>query len=206
MTKTLSRRKAIHSVVGLGALAGLVSARLHHERAPLPGDRVRPPGALDEGAFLDACVRCGLCVQACPYDTLRLADLGDAVPAGTPYFVARENPCRMCEDIPCAVACPTGALRPGLTDIRDADMGLAWLSDRDRCLSYTSAAYCDSCYRACPVMGEAIRMLPGRGPAGRRNFVPTVDAGHCTGCGLCERDCVLDGKPAISVRARHAAA
>ncbi|WP_198151046.1 4Fe-4S binding protein, partial [Hyphomicrobium sulfonivorans] len=34
--------------------------------------------------FLSACVRCGLCVRACPYDTLKLATLGDPAALGTP--------------------------------------------------------------------------------------------------------------------------
>ncbi len=46
-----------------------------------------------------ACVRCGQCVQACPYDALKLATLASGLSAGTPYFVARDIPCEMCEDI-----------------------------------------------------------------------------------------------------------
>ena len=65
------------------------------------------------------------CVRACPYHTLRLADLGSGAAAGTPYFVAREIPCEMCEDIPCVAACPSRALDHGLTDIGTARMGVA---------------------------------------------------------------------------------
>jgi ferredoxin-type protein NapG len=84
-------------------------------------------------------------------------------------------------------------------------MGVAGLSSPQRCLSHTSAAYCDSCFRACPMKFDAIRMVVGRGEHGR-NFTPTVDAAHCTGCGLCEQACVLDGVAAITVRASHAQA
>ena len=45
-------------------------------------------------------------VQACPYDMLHLASLLSPVEAGTPYFIARDKPCEMCPDIPCAKACP----------------------------------------------------------------------------------------------------
>ena len=38
----------------------------------------------------------------------------------------------MCEDIPCIKACPTNALDHGLTDINDADMGLAVVIDQKR--------------------------------------------------------------------------
>ena len=202
----MSRRKALSSALALGATTATLGALVHGERAAaLPLDRIRPPGALPEPEFLDACVRCGLCVQACPYDTLRLADVGKPMPAGTPYFSARDTPCEMCQTIPCAAACPTGALRPSLHDIRDADMGLALLSTPQRCLSHIGAAYCDSCVKACPLKGQAIRMQKGRTARGGL-FEPVVDAEHCTGCGLCEKACVVEGEAAITVRANHVAA
>ena len=109
------------SAVGLGSLVlGLYTSQ---SRA-LASQAIRPPGALEENDFLGACVRCGLCVRDCPYDTLKLAELGEPVALGTPYFTARETPCEMCENIPCVVACPTGALDHSLTDINDARMGL----------------------------------------------------------------------------------
>ena len=206
MGKTgISRRKAVSSMLALGAATALLGTQVHGERArTLPRDRIRPPGALREREFLDACVRCGLCVQECPYDTLKLTDLHQPVPAGTPYFVARQVACEMCETMPCVVACPTGALRPSLTNIRDADMGLAGLSSPERCLGYIGASYCDSCYKACPIKDEAIRMKRGNTSWGR-NFQPVVDADHCTGCGLCEAACVVEGAAAITVRANHIA-
>lgn len=202
----VSRRKALSSALALGAGAALLGARVGGERAhALPHDRIRPPGALVEREFRQACIRCGLCVQDCPYDTLRLADLGDRVPAGTPFFTARTTPCEMCKSIPCVAACPTGALRHSLLDIRDADMGVAELGAPERCLSYTGAAYCNSCFWACPIHGTAIRMQYAR-TRGGGYFTPVVDADHCTGCGLCEKACVLEGDAAITVRANHATA
>lgn len=85
--------------------------------------------AINENAFASACVRCGQCVQACPYDTLKLATLASGLSAGTPYFVARDIPCEMCEDIPCAKVCPSGALDREIESIDDARMGLAVLVD-----------------------------------------------------------------------------
>lgn len=201
----VSRRKAILSTLGVTCVGGGVFVRGRAEQGHWPSDQIRPPGALPETAFADACVRCGLCVQACPYDTLTLAGPTDPMPSGTPFFSARDNPCRMCETVYCVLACPTGALRADLVDIRTAKMGVAGLSDPQRCLSYSSAAYCDSCFKACPVKSQAIRMVLGKGPNGR-NFTPTVDPAFCTGCGLCEKACVLDGVAAITVRASHAAA
>ena len=47
---------------------------------------LRPPGADDEDEFLSKCIRCGLCVKACPYDTLKLASVFDSAKTGTPFL------------------------------------------------------------------------------------------------------------------------
>ena len=118
---------------------------------------LRPPGAGEEEDFLSACSRCGLCVQACPYDTLKLATWLDKAPNGTPFFEAREVPCEMCDHIPCVEACPTGALDHDLTDIDDARMGVAVIVDRENCLNLQGMR-CDVCYRVCPLIDEAITL------------------------------------------------
>jgi ferredoxin-type protein NapG len=173
--------------------------------APRPGGpaALPPPGALAGAAFLAACVRCGLCVPACPYGTLRLAGAAGPVPVGTPYFVARDEACRMCETLPCVRACPTGALDPRLAQAADARMGLARLAHPGRCFSVTGAASCVGCLRACPLAGRALVMRAG--VTGRGGwFTPSVDPAVCTGCGRCEQAC-LATRPAIVVEALQAA-
>ena len=121
-----------------------------------------------------------------------LAELGDNVATGTPYFEARKVPCEMCEDIPCVAACPTGALDRALTDIGEARMGLAVLIDQETCLNFLGLR-CDVCYRVCPVIDEAITLELVHNPRSDRHamLLPTVHSDHCTGCGKCERSCVL---------------
>jgi len=149
---------------------------------------LRPPGARAGEAFAASCIRCGQCVKACPYGTLRLARAGGPGPAGTPGFAPREIPCYMCEDVPCVRACPTGALDAGLSDIRQARMGLG-VVDRDNCLSWHGLR-CEICYRACPVRDKAITLtaIP-RGLSRHAMFVPSVRSDACTGCGMCEKKC-----------------
>jgi ferredoxin-type protein NapG len=187
------------------ALAGSLLALYGGSAKSRPATVLRAPGALPDAAFLGACVRCGLCVRDCPFDTLRLAELGEPVALGTPYFVAREVPCEMCEDIPCVKACPTGALDPALTDIDDARMGVAVLVDHETCLNYLGLR-CDVCYRVCPVFGEAITLERLHNPRTGKHalFIPTVHSDHCTGCGKCERACVLE-EAAIKVLPREVA-
>jgi ferredoxin-type protein NapG len=192
------------SACGVG-LAGLLLGLYGGQAKSRPATALRAPGALPEEAFLAACIRCGLCVRDCPYDTLRLAKLGEPVAAGTPYFVARDVPCEMCDDIPCVAACPTGALDPGLSDIDDARMGVAVLVGHEACLNYLGLR-CDVCYRVCPAMGEAITLERLHNPRTGKHalFIPTVHSERCTGCGKCEKACVLE-KAAIKVLPRRLA-
>ena len=190
-----ARRRFLNSVAGAagGACLLALGAGLYsRQAAALPAEALRPPGALPEQDFLGACIRCGLCVRDCPYATLKLAPAGDKVVAGTPYFTARSIACEMCEDIPCVKACPSGALDHGLTDINQARMGLAVLIDHESCLNFLGLR-CDVCYRVCPVIDKAITLEAMHNPRSDRHamFLPTVHSEHCTGCGKCEKSCVL---------------
>lgn len=185
-------RDAVRGAGGLAGLALLMGLQQKQSQAR-DGLALRPPGALADGKFESACIRCGQCVQACPYDTLKLATLVSPLGAGTPYFVARDIPCEMCEDIPCVVACPSGALDPALTDIDDARMGLAVLLDQENCLNWQGLR-CDVCYRVCPSIDKAITLETSRNERTGKHarFIPTVHSSACTGCGMCEKACVLD--------------
>lgn len=180
---------AARMACGVGVLAGTLALYAKQSRA-LPPHVLRPPGARPEPSYQGACIRCGLCVRDCPYGILDLAKPEERVATGTPYFIAREKPCEMCESIPCVKACPTGALDHGLTDINKARMGLAVLVDQETCLNYLGMR-CEVCYRVCPLIDKAIKLELQQGQTHAR-FIPTVHSEHCTGCGKCEYACVLD--------------
>lgn len=172
----------------LAACGGLIWAQLLRREAVASVLALRPPGALAEADFAATCIKCGQCAQACPYDTLRMARADDDAPIGTPYFVPRRIPCYMCSDIPCQIACPTGALAPELKDIAHARMGLAVI-DAESCLSWQGLR-CEVCYRVCPVKGEAITIENRPREVSRHAlFVPHVHSQACTGCGMCEEAC-----------------
>lgn len=203
MRPPILRRKFVQTcALGLVIEGTIGWQALQGKTLPLPAGVIRPPGALPETQFNAACIRCGLCVQACPFDTLRLAATDMPPAPGTPYFHARDIPCAMCVDIPCLKACPTGALSPKITDINDARMGVAVLSHPGQCNSYIGSSYCNACYRACPLKGTAITLKQGRTPMNGM-FTPTVDANVCTGCGQCEKACIAPDA-AITVVTRHA--
>jgi ferredoxin-type protein NapG len=195
VTQSSGRRRFLGAVTGAAGgacIAALGVGMYAREASALPATALRPPGALPEQDFLGACVRCGLCVRDCPYKTLKLSSLGDHVATGTPYFEARKVPCEMCEDIPCVVACPTGALDRQLKDIGKARMGLAALVDQETCLNFLGLR-CDVCYRVCPAIDKAITLETVHNPRSDRHamLLPTVHSASCTGCGKCEKSCVL---------------
>ena len=199
-------RRALLQASASATSAGLIAAGaalLGRGAAARPAQALRPPGAIAEERFLGACVRCGLCVRDCPPGNLKLSTWGDGVARdvaiGTPYFEARQIPCEMCESIPCVKACPTGALDHALTDISLAKMGVAVLVDQEDCLNFLGLR-CDVCHRVCPLIDKAITLDKISNPRSDRHamFLPTVHAEACTGCGKCEKACVLE-KAAIKV-------
>lgn len=190
-----NRRRVLRD--GLRAAAGLTAAvvvlGLQQQTANSQSLWLRPPGALDENAFSRACIRCGQCVQACPYNILQLATLASGLSAGTPYFIARQTPCEMCDDLPCTRACPSGALYRELGSVNDARMGLAVLLDQENCLNFQGLR-CDVCHRVCPLIDQAISLEREPNPRTGKHarFLPRVHSNACTGCGKCEAACVLE--------------
>ncbi|MCW8957350.1 MAG: 4Fe-4S binding protein, partial [Gammaproteobacteria bacterium] len=87
--KERARREFIRSVVlGVGVVgaAGLG----YYPVARSNVIRLRPPGALVEAEFLASCIKCGQCVQVCPVEAIKLADIMDGFGVGTPYLDARD--------------------------------------------------------------------------------------------------------------------
>lgn len=211
-----SRREALvrmfqkTGLLGIGGLAWGMNVK-KGKAAELA---LRPPGALPEERFQNACIKCGICVDDCPYDTLKLANKEDNIPVGTPYFMPREVPCYMCTDIPCVKNCPTDALSPELLydsqkeekvmNINEADMGIAVL-DQNNCVAFWGIR-CDACYRACPLIDEALTIKTERNERTGKHALlkPVVHADKCTGCGMCEHACITE-KASIVVLPREVA-
>lgn len=161
---------------------------------------LRPPGAVSEDEFLKKCLRCGRCAHVCPYDSVKMGNLTDGVAIGTPVIVARETPCYLCSDLPCIKSCPSGALDSKLTDPLKTRMGTAVIVEREECLSIKGLR-CEVCYRICPVIDKAITIESYLNTKTGRHaiFEPVVHKKDCTGCGICEKACVLE-RPAIVIR------
>ena len=101
-------------------------------------NRLRPPGAVDEEKFLALCIKCGQCLQVCPYHSIKLADMAKGIGIGTPYIDADERGCYACKAVPCVLACPSGALDHHCEKPEDIHMGIAVLEFPDTCLAITN--------------------------------------------------------------------
>ncbi len=194
--KAVNRRQFLSNTLKTAcgvSLMGMGLGFYAKQAQSLPTMAIRPPGALPEDEFLGTCIRCGLCVRDCPFDMLTLAELGDDIATGTPYFFARTDPCEMCEDIPCVKACPTNALDHDLTNIEEAQMGLAVLSDQETCIAFRGLR-CEVCFNVCPLRGRAISLdrQHNKRSGKHARFIPVVHSEACTGCGLCEKACILE--------------
>ncbi len=180
---------------------------------------IRPPGALEEPAFLAACIRCTRCQDACDLGAIQYLGEAHGAAAHTPIVDPRIKACNLC--MKCTQACPTPALTP--LELKDSDrvaMGSVALS-QDLCLSYKAlrlrdeqallmelgrsateaeAPYerrgpCGECHMFCPLRERAITLEPGA------FLAPIVHPEACVGCGLCEQICrrITHDRPAIEV-------
>ncbi|MFZ5826090.1 MAG: 4Fe-4S dicluster domain-containing protein [Bacillota bacterium] len=149
---------------------------------------LRPPGAIDEAAFLLSCTRCGDCAKACPSNVIKFLPASAGAAVGTPYIDPLERACDLCGK--CMPVCEPKALLT-ITNPREVRMGLAVI-DTETCWAH-KGSICDLCVQRCPYPDEAIRLVGGK---------PEIVADVCTGCGLCAYVCVST-PPAIKIEPRN---
>ena len=181
-----------------GVACAAVAAEGAFAVAAKSNNLLRPPGAQGEADFMARCIKCGKCIEACPYATLHVADALQGAAAGTPCITARDQACRLCEDFPCVNACPTGALRD-VAARSDVNMGYAVINE-DICIAYLGLR-CEVCYRTCPLIDQAITIdyRQNESDSIHSIFAPIIDRNVCTGCGLCVERCTVD-EPSVAIR------
>lgn len=162
-------------------------------------DRLRPPGALNEKQFMELCIRCARCIEICPYESIKRADLLDSFQIGTPYVYAEEKACYLC--MKCPPVCPTGALDPKMIQPEKINMGIA-IINQETCLNYLYvkeeetgnitgyAQICSTCYNVCPFTDEAIVM---------KDYLLPVITDKCVGCGICVEKCPTEPKKSMHI-------
>ena len=150
---------------------------------------IRPPGSLPERQFVSACTGCGECLKVCPNNALQSVFL-EAGLAGlyTPRLVPRIGYCEEFCNF-CGRVCPTEAIRSiTIEEKRQIQMGVAHI-DKTRCIAYDQDKVCLVCNEQCSY--HAVE--------GDEKKRPRVIEEKCTGCGICENKCPVDGDSAIIV-------
>ena len=112
----LNRREFLKSgAIAVGAMAA-VGAGVGYLQKITAETRInqrflRPPGAIDEDTFIFGCIKCGLCVQICPIQAIKLAGIKEGLAYGTPYIDVRTQACDFsCDSLQCVETCPTAVL------------------------------------------------------------------------------------------------
>ncbi|MCL2020648.1 MAG: ferredoxin-type protein NapF [Betaproteobacteria bacterium] len=140
----------------------------------------RPPWAVDEALFTRACVRCGVCVAACP--TGLLAEGA----GGFPEADFQRAHCTFCAD--CVHACAEHARQnessqaPALIFSSDLPPWTIRATINTACLPH-KGVLCRSCEEHCEA--GAIRFTPRVGSPAK----PEITELRCTGCGECVASC-----------------
>jgi len=162
-------------------------------------NRVRPPGAVQEKAFMALCIRCNRCLEVCPYHSIKRAGLGTKI--GTPFIWPESKGCYLC--MACCRLCPTGALERDLRVPAQVSMGKAKI-DPGLCYSHLFmehdvlpmesmrhiGALCNTCYNVCPLQETAILL--------KDNLYPMILDG-CVGCGICVERCPTRPRRAVEI-------
>ena len=187
--------------IGAGAVGfGLLSTKAWRpEDSNLP---LRPPGATNEH-LLRSCLRCAACVRACPTGALSPAVTSAGIEGlWSPILIPRQGYCDYSCNV-CGLVCPVQAIPPlALEAKRRQVIGVAEI-DQDRCLPWAEDTDCIVCEEMCPLPEKAIRLEEQTVPNCRGEMVtvrrPRVIRDICTGCGICEYQCPLNGEAAIRV-------
>jgi MauM/NapG family ferredoxin protein len=189
-------------ITGLVTLAGLALIDTRSNKNTFGNHLLRPPGAKEDN-LLQKCLRCGLCMRACPTGAIQ-SSLSESGLEGifTPVLVPRLGYCLYsCNQ--CGQVCPVGAIPPlPLAEKQAAVIGHAFI-DQNRCIPWADGITCIVCEEMCPLPEKAITLEDRNitrmdGSAGVLRL-PHVIRERCIGCGICEYKCPRSGEAAIRV-------
>lgn len=194
------RRKLITAgLFGMGAAVITHTGLSRVEGSITPGtasprDLLRPPGSIPEVDFLATCIRCGMCMKACPTNTLQPYGWDAGLSAFfSPVLKPKRGPCEPLCNV-CGQVCPTKAIRRlPIAEKLWAKIGTAYIL-RHKCLAWEFDKKCLVCDEVCPYDAISLKRVQGISQA-----VPFVAENRCSGCGYCEHHCPVQNQSAIII-------
>lgn len=219
ITKPNTDRRTTLAAVGVGAALLPMTRVADALDVNYASKIIRPPGSVEERAFLERCIRCAECMKVCPNNALHPAFLEAGIEGiWTPILIARigycEHSCVLCGQV-----CPTGAIQK-ITEKEKQGIGVAPVRigtafyDLGRCLPWSMQTPCIVCEEFCPTSPKAIWVeevdaevrdsVPGpngESPGMKKVHLqrPHVDPNLCIGCGACEKVCPVVDQPAVYI-------
>lgn len=209
----LSRRKLVFA--GLTGLAAYPLLKSHGVNTDdnYSAKLIRPPGSVEEEEFLERCIKCDQCINACPTNVLQPATMeeGGFESLWTPVMNFNIGHCQLKCTL-CSVVCPTGAIR---TITVEEKMGKGAFSkegpirigtafyDLGRCLPHSMEIPCVVCEEVCPVSPKAIQTKDEEVKDVFGSLVvlnkPFIVPDLCIGCGICQTECPVTDQRAVYV-------
>ncbi len=211
----ISRRKMLFAGISGVMAVPLLKTHGMNLNANFSPDLIRPPGSCEESEFLNKCIKCDQCINACPTNVLQPATFKEAGIEGlwTPVMQFNISHCQL-KCTMCSEVCPTGAIRKLTAEEKlgkgqfeeegPVRLGTAFF-DKGRCLPHSVEIPCVVCEEVCPVSPKAIQTKDVETKDVFGNIVvlnkPFIVPDLCIGCGICEAECPIRDRRAVYVTA-----
>lgn len=209
----IGKRKLVFSALTGLAAVPLLRAHGVNSHDNFSEKLIRPPGSVEEGEFLERCIKCDQCINACPTNVLQPATFeeGGIESLWTPVMNFNIGHCQYKCTL-CSVVCPTGAIREitveeklgkgEFTEQGPIRLGTAFY-DFGRCLPHAMQIPCVVCEEVCPVSPKAIQTEDEEIKDVFGNIVvlnkPFIVPDLCIGCGICQTECPVTDSRAVYV-------
>ncbi len=206
------RRVAFAGILGLAAFP-LLKGHGVNTNANYSPKLIRPPGSVEEGEFLERCIKCDQCLNVCPTNVLQPATFeeGGIESLWTPVMNFNVGHCQLKCTL-CSEVCPTGAIRKitveeklgkgAFVEAGPVRVGTAFY-DLGRCLPHAMEIPCVVCEEVCPVSPKAIQTRDEEVKDVFGKIVvlnkPFIVPDLCIGCGICQTECPVTDARAVYV-------